>query len=78
MSMQDERDERVWVIKNSEGYYVNPKFKALFSGLCSGFIFYDKDKEETIQKDLDMLGVGYHSEQVNLNEVADGVRVYID
>lgn len=69
--------KQCWVIKNEQGYYVNANFGAMFTGIATGFIFYDADKKETMQKDLERLGEGYYCEQVNLNEVPDGKRVYI-
>jgi len=71
MSMQQ---ERCWVIKNQDNYYVNPKFKVLFTGLCTGFTGYT-DKE-TMQKDLDMLGEGYYSEYIYYKNIPEGRRVY--
>ncbi len=66
-------DQQCWVIKK-DGYYVNAKFKALFSGLTTGFTGYTN--EETIKKDLEKLGQGYYSEYINLKDVPKGKRVY--
>lgn len=70
MSMQN---EKVWVIKKGE-YYVNAKFRALFSGRTTGFTGYTN--ELTMQKDLEKLGEGYYSEYVNFNDIPDGERFY--
>ncbi len=67
------KDEQCWVIKKGE-YYVNPKYKALFTGQCTGFTFYSN--EETMRKDLDMLREGYYSEYINLRDVPKGERIY--
>lgn len=67
-------NEFVWVIKNQDGYYVNAKFKALFTGHTTGFTFYSK--KETMQKNLDTLGEGYYAEYINLKDIPDGKRVY--
>jgi len=69
------KDEMCWVIKNQEGYYVNPKFGALFDGYTTGFVFYGK--KEILKKNLKMLGEGYYSEYLNLKDVPQGERVYI-
>lgn len=69
------KDEQCWVIKKGK-YYVNPKYKALFSGHATGFTGYTN--KETMQKDLDMLGDGYYSEFINLRDVPDGERVYLE
>jgi hypothetical protein len=53
---------------------VNAKFKALFSGLTTGFTGYTN--ELAIKKDLDMLGEGYYSEYINLRDVPKGERIY--
>jgi len=69
-------NQQCWIIKKGE-YYVNANFKALFTGRTSGFVGYiEKDR---MQIDLDKLGgleKGYYCEQVNLNEVPRGERVY--
>lgn len=68
-------DKEVWVIKK-DGYYVNANFKALFSGLCTGFTGYTN--EDTMKEDLEMLGEGYYAEYIRYDEISDGERVYID
>lgn len=75
MSMQD---EMVWVIKK-DGLFVNPKFRALFSGYTSGFTFYNN--EETAKDKLDKLGGlndGYYIEYINLKNIPKGKRIYDD
>jgi len=67
-------DQQCWVIKNKDGYFVNAKFGALFSGLTTGFVGYDD--EERAMEDLDMLGEGYYSEYINLRDVPKGERIY--
>lgn len=65
-----------WVIKKGE-YFVNADFKALFTGRVTGFVGYSN--KDRMQKDLDKLGGSgevYYSEQVNLNTIPKGVRVY--
>jgi hypothetical protein len=70
-------NQMVWVIRNRDGYFVNADFRALFNGRTTGFVGYtNKDR---MQKDLDKLGElgeGYYSEQVCLNEIPKGVRIY--
>jgi hypothetical protein len=34
------QNEMVYVIKNEDGYYVNAKFRALFTGITGGFYGY--------------------------------------
>lgn len=67
-------NQECWVIKNQDGYYVNPRFRALFSGHATGFTFFTI--EETAKKRLGKLGEGYYLEYVNLNDIPDGERVY--
>jgi hypothetical protein len=70
------QNQMVWVIKKGE-YFVNADFRALFTGRASGFVGYSN--KERMQKDLDKLGgsgEGYYNEQVNLNTIPKGVRVY--
>jgi hypothetical protein len=69
-------DQQCWVIKNQDGYYVNAKFRALFSGITTGFTGYAN--KETMQKDLGRLGEGYHSEYINLKNIPKGKRVYLE
>ncbi len=69
------RQEMVWVIKNSRGYYVNPKFKALFTGRTSGFTAYTN--EDLVIQYLNVLGEGYHSEYISRKDIPDGERVFI-
>lgn len=33
--------EQCWVIKNKDGYYVNPNFGALFTGITTGFVCFN-------------------------------------
>lgn len=66
-------DQECWVIKKDK-YYVNAKFKALFTGITTGFTGYTN--EETMKKDLEKLSEGYYSEFVNLQDVPDGRRIY--
>jgi len=68
------KDEMCWVIKNQDGLFVNPKFRALFSGITSGFTGYVD--ENILKEDLEMLGEGYHCEYINYNEIPMGERVY--
>ena len=70
------QDERCWVIKNEDGYYVNAKFRALFTGLCTGFTGYMN--EDVMKKDLDMLGENYHAEYIWYKDIPEGERVYLD
>lgn len=67
------KNEMVWVIKKGE-YFVNPKFRALFSGITSGFTGYTN--EQTMLKDLEILGADYYSEFINLRDIPDGKRIY--
>lgn len=69
-------DQQCWVIKNKDGYYVNPDFKALFTGITTGFTGYIN--KETMKKDLEMLGERYHAEYINLKDIPKGERVYED
>lgn len=64
-----------WVIKKGE-YYVNAKFGALFTGITTGFTGYTN--EETIKKDLEMMGEDYYSRYINLKDIPKGERVYRD
>jgi hypothetical protein len=73
MSMQD---KMVYVIKNENGYYVNPKFGALFSGITSGFIFYNN--KDIIKQDLKKLNDKHYSEYINLKDIPRGKRIYYD
>ena len=68
-------DQQCWVIKKGE-YYINPDFKALFTGITTGFTAYTN--KETMEKDLKMLGEEYYSKYINLKDVPKGERVYID
>ena len=68
------RDEQVYVIKNKDGYYLNANYGVLFSGVTSGFIFYNNT--DTLRRDLERLGEGYHSEHVNFSELPNGKRIY--
>lgn len=66
-------NQQCWVIKKGK-YFVNADFGALFTGRTTGFVGYsDKDR---MQRDLDKLGKGFYSEQVDLNEIPKGIRVY--
>ncbi len=67
-------DRQVWVIKNQDGYYVNPDFQVLFTGHTSGFITYSN--KETMEEDLEMLGEGYYSEYININDIPKGERIF--
>jgi len=67
------KDEQCWVIKK-EGYYVNPKYRSLYTGIATGFTFYSS--EETMKKNLEALGEGFHSDYINLKDVPDGERIY--
>lgn len=69
-------DEQCYVIKNEDGYYVNAKFRALFTGITSGFSGYGDENEA--RKDLERLGRGYHLEYINLKDVPKGERIYKD
>lgn len=66
-------DQQVWVIVNEDGYYVNPKYLSLYTGLCTGFTYYNNKK--TMQKDLDMLGGRYRVVYININDISEGERV---
>ena len=69
-------DERVGVIKDRDGHFVNPKYQSLFTGLCTGFTGYTN--EDALKKHLEMLGEGYYAEYINIREIPDGERVYLD
>lgn len=69
-------DQQCWVIRNEDGYFVNAKFGALFTGITTGFIVYNN--EETARKDLDKLGREYYLEYINLKDIPKGERVYIE
>lgn len=69
-------NQQCWVIKNKDGNYVNSDFRALFTGITTGFTGYTN--EETMKKDLEMLGQEYYSEYINLKDVPKGKRVYRD
>jgi len=83
MSMQD---ERVYVIRNSEGYFVNVRetkqgyYHTLYSGIpLSGkgsFKYYTN--EDTVKKYLKMLGKGFYSEYINMGDIPEGVRIYTE
>ncbi len=68
-------DENVWVIRDKNGYFVNPNFKALFTGHATGFVFYTN--EDIVRKKLDILGDGFYVEYVNLGDIPDGARVWV-
>ncbi len=68
-------NEMVWVIKKGE-YYVNPKYRALFTGHTDGFTFYSN--EEIVKEKLAILDEGYYSEYINLRDIPEGERVYYD
>ena len=68
------QSEMVYVIKNEDGYYVNAKFGALFTGRNSGFSGYGD--EGMVKKDLERLGEGYYAEYVNLCDIPKGERIY--
>lgn len=65
---------KCWVIKNKDGYYVNPDFTALFTGKTTGFTGYIN--KATMQKDLEKLGAGYYAEYIDLKEIPKGKRIY--
>ena len=76
MSMQN---EMVYVIKNQDGLFVNPKFRALFSGITSGFTFYGS--EDLAREKLSRLGGldelnGCYLDYINLKDVPRGERIY--
>ena len=68
-------DELCWVIKK-DNFYVNAKFNAFFTGITTGFTGYSN--EETMQKDLQRLGEGYHAVYLNLKDVPRGERIYLE
>lgn len=67
-------DQQCWVIKNEDGYFVNAKFGVLFTGITTGFTAYTN--EETMKKDLEMMGEDYYSRYINLKDIPKGERVY--
>jgi hypothetical protein len=62
------------VIRNREGYFVNPKYGSLYTGITTGFMGHTR--EEEVKKSLEKLGEGYYAEFVNLNDIPNGKRIY--
>jgi hypothetical protein len=67
-------NEMVWVIRNEDGYFVNPKYGSLYTGITSGFMGHTR--EEEVKKSLERLGEGYSVEYVNLSDIPNGERIY--
>ena len=68
-----------WVIKNQDGHFINVRrikkgyYYTRYTGVTTGFASYEN--EETMRKDLEMLGEGFRAEYIKLNEIPDGIRV---
>lgn len=75
MQGQEQGQEMVWVIKKGD-YYVNPNFKALFTGRnVTGFTWWTNG--QTALNKLEGLGEGYKVEYIDLDDIPlNGVRVY--
>jgi hypothetical protein len=73
-------DEFVWVIRDRRGHYVNVRklkkghYYTTYDGVTTGFAFYNN--EETIRRDLELLGMGFYSEYINLRSIPNGVRIH--
>jgi len=67
-------DRQVWVIKNQDGYFINPQHLTRCTGITTGFKFYNN--EETAKRKLELLGKEYHSEYINLMDIPNGEMIY--
>jgi hypothetical protein len=78
-------DERVGVIKDRDGHFVNVRqtkggyYYTIYSGITTGFTFYDEASELTMKNDLKVLKAlneGFRSEYINYHDIPEGVRIH--
>lgn len=69
-------NREVWVIKNQDGYFINPQHLTRCTGITTGFKFYNN--KEIVKKKLEGLGKKYHSEYINLMNIPAGEMIYPD
>jgi len=69
-------NKEVWVIKDQEGYYINPQHLTRCTGITTGFKFYTA--EEAVKGKLEVLGEKYHYEYINLMDIPNGEMLYMD
>lgn len=69
-------NDHVWVIRNQDGLFVNPKYRSFYTGMTTGFTFYESKK--SLRDDFSKLGKGYYLEYISFKKIPDGERVYVD
>ena len=42
-------DQQCWVIRNEDGYFVNAKFGALFTGITTGFVVDENEEKYCLE-----------------------------
>jgi hypothetical protein len=73
-------DEYAWVIRDQRGHFVNVRklkkghYYTTYDGITTGFAYYNN--EEIMKRDLELLGIGFCPEYINLRSIANGVRIY--
>lgn len=75
-------NQKIWVIRRKQdGLFVNVRplkkgcFYTLYNGRTTGFAGYTS--EDTMRKDLEMLGEGFIEEYICFNDIPPGARVSI-
>ncbi len=76
-------NEKVGVIKNKDGHFVNVKqtdqghYCTFYTGISKigSLTFYSS--KERMEEDLEILGEGFRAEYIYIKDIPEGVRVYL-